>query len=199
MKIKLFLILIVALCISISSKSQSLYYMQYRFTSIADTTLYHVFLVRYEDGTGFYRVTFYDDVTHDNMVVDLDMEEMYFKEKNGYVDKSKIFFKGSEPQIVYGDKDYHYYPELFWFKVDPSTGLYEPWGVTSPDEKGTAQGAFVEPPILLEQTDLTEEFVSNFFLKEKEFYKNLFTVTARSLTPQQKNCSTTFGSSCQYR
>jgi hypothetical protein len=81
MKIKLFLILIVALCISISSKSQSLYYMQYRLTSIADTTLYHVFLVRYEDGTGFYRVTFYDDVTHDNMVVDLDIEEMYFKEK----------------------------------------------------------------------------------------------------------------------
>ncbi len=186
MKIKLFLMLIFALCISFSSKSQSLYYMQYRFTSIADTTLYHVFLVRYEDGTGFYRVTFYDELTLDNMVVDLDMEELYYKDKNGYVDKSKIYFKGSKPQIVYGDKDYHYYPERFWFKVDAHTGLYEPWAVTSPDEKGTAQGAFVEPPVLLEQTDLTEDFVSNFFLKDEEFYKNLFTVTARSLTPEQK-------------
>lgn len=174
------------LSISISAKCQSLYYMQYRFTSIADTTLYHVFLVRYDDGTGFYRVSFYDDITHDNIVVDLDMEEMYFKDKNGYVDKSKIYFKGSKPQIVYGDKDYHYYPERFWFKVDEETGFYEPWGVTSPDEKGTAHGRFVEQPILLEQSDLTEDLVSNFFLKDEEFYKNLFTVTQRSLTPEQK-------------
>ena len=186
MKIKLFLSLIFALCVSIYCKSQSLFYMQYRFTSIADTTLYHVFLVRYEDGTGFYRVTFYDEVTHDNMVVDLDMEERYLTDKNGREDRTKIYFRGANPQIVYGDKEYHYYPERFWFKIDAKTGLYEPWAVTSPDEKGTAQARFVEPPVLLEQADLTEDFVSNFFLKDEEFYKNLFTVTQRSLTPQQK-------------
>ncbi len=187
MKIKIFLSLMLALCISVSVKCQSLYYMQYRFTTIDDTTLYHVFLVRYDDGKGFYRVNFYDDVTKANIVVDLDMEEMYFKDKNGYVDKTKIYFKGSKPQIVSGDKDYHYYPELFWFKVDAQTGLYEPWAVTSPDEKGTAEGAFTEPPILLEQIDLTEDFVSSFFSKDEEFYKNLFTTTQRSLTPQEKN------------
>ena len=186
MKIKLFLLLIIGFCISTTATSQSLFYIQYRYTTIDDTTLYHVFLVRYEDGTGFYRVNFYDDETKDNIVVDLDMEEMYFKDKNGYVDKTKIYFKGSKPQIVHGDKDYHYYPERFWFKVDTQTGLYEPWAVTSPDEKGTAQGEFVEPPVLLEQTDLTEDFVSNFFLKDEEFYKNLFTTTQRSLSREQK-------------
>lgn len=186
MKIKFLLIFILVFCMLNSAKSQSLYYMQYRFTTIADTTLYHVFLVSYEDGTGFYRVTFYDEITHGNIIVDMDMDEHYFTDQNGYIDKSKFYFKGSKPQIVTGDKDYHYYPELFWFKVDDRTGLYEPWAVTSPDEKGTAQGVFVEPPMLLQQQDLTEDFVSYFFSKDEEFYKNLFTVTARSLTVEQK-------------
>ena len=183
---KIFLILLITMSISVSSKCQSIYYMQYRYTSIADTTLYHVFLVAYEDGTGFYRVSFYDELSKDNIVVDLEMEEKYLIDNNGNEDRSKIYFRGSNPQIVYGDKDYHYYPERFWFKIDPNTGYYEPWAVTSPDEKGTAQGKYIEPPLLLEQTDLTEDFVSNFFSKDEEFYKNLFTVTQRSLTPEQK-------------
>ena len=186
MKIKFFLILIFAFCICSSSKSQSIFYIQYKFTTIDDTTSYNVFLVRNEDGTGFYRVNFYDDETHQNILVNLDMDEMYFKDKDGNVDETKIYFKGSKPQIILGDKDYHYYPERFWFKVDTETELYEPWAVTSPDETGTAHGEFVEPPLLLEQTDLTEEFVSNFFLKDEEFYKNLFTTTQRSLTREQK-------------
>ncbi len=186
MKAKFFTLLLLAVCISLSAKCQSLFYIQYRFTTIEDTTLYHVFLLREENGTGFYRVSFFDEETQQNMLVDLDMQETYFKDKNGNVDKTKIYFKGSNPQIVQGDKSYHYYPERFWFRADPQTGLYEPWAVTSPDEKGTAQGAFTEPPLLLEQRDLTEDFVSNFFLKEEDFYKSLFTTTQRSLTPEQK-------------
>lgn len=186
MKAKILILVLFACCLNISAQSQSLFYIQYKFTSIDDTTLYNVFLVRYEDGTGFYRVNFYDEETRETILVDLDMEELYFKDQNGVVDNTKIYFKGSKPQIVMGDKDYHYYPERFWFKLDNQTGLYEPWAVTSPDEKGTAQGAFVERPVLLEQIDLTEDFVSHFFLKDEEFYKSLFTTTQRGLTPQQK-------------
>ena len=183
---KTFLLLIISICIGSTLKAQSLFYMNYRFTDIVDTTLYHVFLVRNEDGTGFYRVRFYDPYSKDDMLVELDMEEHYYKDKTGFTDTTKLYFKGSNPQIIYGDKSYKYYPERFWFKLDMATDLYEPWAVTSPDETKTAQGKFVDKPELLEDEDLTEDFISVFFMKEEEIYKNLFTVTTRSLTPTEK-------------
>ncbi|RYY49761.1 MAG: hypothetical protein EOO06_06100 [Chitinophagaceae bacterium] len=166
--------------------AQSIFSIQYRFTNIQDTTLYNVFLVRNDDGTGFYRVRFFDPETNDYMVVQLDMEETVYRDKNGNYDETKIFFKGSNPWVLYGDTTYHYYPERFWFRLDAKTGWYEPWAVTSPDEKGTAQGKFVGRPELLEQEDLTEDYVSQFFLEEEEFYQNLFKVKPRSLTAAEK-------------
>lgn len=187
MKPKFFLPLLILLLIGSAAKSQSVFYMNYRFTSIQDTTLYHIFLVRYDDGTGFYRVRFYDDVSKTDMLVDLDMEEKYFIEKDGSINYSKLYFKGSNPQIMAGDKTYKYYPEIFWFMLDKRSGVYEPWAVTSPDEKGVAQGMFVDPPELIDQKDLTKDFVSIFFFEDEGFYQNLFDeAKQRGLTPTQK-------------
>ncbi len=160
--------------------------MAYRFTDLADTAEYHVFLVREDDGTGFYRVRFTEPDTHEDMVVELEMEEKYFTDKNGYTDTTKLYFKGSNPHIIQGDKTYKYYPERFWFLQDRNTGLFEPWAVTSPDESGTANASFTEKPLLLEQEDLTEDFVGAFFFEDDAFYKNLFTIKPRSLTAQQR-------------
>ncbi len=187
MKPKLFLSLLILLLIGSTALSQSVFYMNYRFTNIQDTTLYHIFLVRYDDGTGFYRVRFYDDVSKTDMLVDLDMEEKYFIEKDGSINYSKLYFKGSNPQIMAGDKTYKYYPEIFWFKQDSKSGVYEPWAVTSPDEKGVAQGMFIDPPELIDQKDLTKDFVSIFFFEDEGFYQNLFDeAKQRGLTPMQK-------------
>ncbi len=186
LKVKIFILVLFVFCSALSAKSQSVFYMEYRFTNIEDTSLYHVFLVKYDDGTGFYRVRFYDPESKNDVVVELNMEQKYYVDKNGYVDTNKIYFKGSEPAIVYGDKNYHYYPERFWFKLDTETGFYEPWAVTSPDEKGTAQGKFVVKPELIDQPELTKDFVSMFFEEDDEFFKSLFATTQRSLTPEQK-------------
>ena len=167
-------------------QSQSLYSIKYKYTSIEDNTTYNVFLVREDDGSGFYRVSFYDPETKSNMIVELDMQEMVFKDKDGHEDPTKIFFKGSDPQIILGDKNYHYYPERFWFKLDEATGFFEPWGVTSPDEAGTVNGKFIGKPELLDQEDLTEAYILNFFLQEEEIYQALFATTERTLTPEQK-------------
>ncbi|MGG9962837.1 caspase family protein [Ferruginibacter sp. SUN106] len=186
MRAKITLTILLVFAIGCTAYSQSVYYLNYRFTNIQDTTLYHVFLVRYDDGTGFYRVRFYDDVSKEDVLVDLNMEEMYAVDKKGNIDQTKLYFKGSDPEIIAGDKSIKYYPERFWFKMDTRTGVYEPWGVTSPDEKGTAQGKFVDPPELIDQQDLTKDFVSIFFLENEDFYENLFTTTSRALTPDQK-------------
>ena len=185
MKVKIFII-IAGICFSTAGHAQSLYSIKYQYTTIDDNTIYNVFLVREEDGSGFYRVSFYDPETKSKIIVELDMQEQLFKDKDGNEDSTKIFFKGSNPRIIAGDKNYHYYPERFWFKLDEVTSFYEPWGVTSPDEAGTAQGKFVGTPELLDQEDLTETYISQFFLKDEEIYQALFATKERSLTPEQK-------------
>jgi len=186
MKVKILFTMIVAICFCTFVQSQSLFSIKYQFTTIEDKTLYNVFLVREEDGSGFYRVSFYDAESKGNMIIELDMEEMVYIDKEGVEDPSKIYFKGSNPQIIAGDKNYHYYPERFWFRLDKNTNFFEPWAVTSPDEGGTAQGKFVEKPELLNEDDLTENYIAQFFLKEEEIYQSLFATTQRSLTPEQK-------------
>lgn len=173
------------MCFYTSVYCQSLFSIKYHFTTIDDTTTYNVFLVREDDGSGFYRVSFYDNESQSNMIVELEMQELTYK-KDGIEDPSKIYFKGSNPKIIAGDKDYHYYPERFWFKMDNRTNFFEPWGVTSPDESGTAEGKFIGKPFLLNDADLTENYVAQFFLHDEEIYQSLFATTQRSLTPAQK-------------
>ncbi len=186
MRAKIAFLLVLAICIGVSVKAQSLYFIKYQFTTIEDTTTYFVFLVRQEDGTGFYRVRFYDPESRLQTCIDLDMKEEFAKDPNGNEDQTKLYFKGYNPKVIFGDPNYHYYPERFWFRLDSRTGLYEPWGVTSPDEGGTAQGKFITPPQLLQERDLTERFVGSYFKKDEEIYQALFATTQRGLTFEQR-------------
>lgn len=189
MRLKFILPFIIGLIFSVSVKSQSVYYMSYSFNNVDDTTLYHAFLVRYGDGTGFYRVRFFDDSLRSDVVVEIDMEEHYYVEKDGTVNYNKLYFEGLNPRVVYGYKLLQYDPDHFWFMKNNASGLYEPWAVTSPegDNGKVAQGNFQDPPELIDQKDLTKEFVSIFFLENEDFYKNLFDVAqTRNLTTTQK-------------
>jgi len=184
MRAKIFFIFLFVAA-SAASYAQSVYYFKYHYTNIEDTTTYHAFLVSFDDGTGFYRVRYYDEESKQDAIVEMDMKEEVAV-INGVEDVTKIYFKGFNPEIITGDKSIKYYPERFWFQLDAGTGLYEPWAVTSPDEGGVAQGVFLEKPDLIEPKDLTKEFVSYFFLETDDFYENSFTATTRSLTPEEK-------------
>ena len=186
MKHKIFLSFLSVVFFTFSSYSQSVFHLKYRFTNIDDTVTHNAFLVRFDDGTGFYRVRVFDEVSRQDIIVEMEMEEHYAVEKDGYVDSTKLYFKGSNPKIIVGDKSIQYLPERFWFKLNPETGIYEPWGVTSPEENFVAQGKFLEDPDLIEIKDLTKEFVSQFFTQEDGFYDNLFETTTRGLTSTEK-------------
>lgn len=181
------LLLVVSFCIFATAKSQSIYSIKYHNNDITDTTLYNVFLVRDDDGSGFYRVSFNEPEKQIRMIVELEMQEMVFKDKNGVIDETKIYYKGSNPKIIEGDEEYHYQAEKFWFQLDNSTNFYEPWGITWPEESGTGRGHFVGKPELLNKDDLTKEYISQFFLQEEEIYQSLFATTQRDLTPEQKH------------
>jgi hypothetical protein len=170
------------------ASAQSVYELKYKFYNDKDTNTHSAFVVRYDDGTGFYRVRVYDDESKAYIVAEMEMNEGYAME-NGAYDYSKLYFKGSSPHIIMGDKTYDYAPELFWFLKNPSTNLFEPLGVTSPDDDGkfTAKGNFVQAPNLIELPELTEELVAQYFNKEEEFYQNLFGPQAtRGLTPEEQ-------------
>ena len=94
MKIRLLTLSAVFLLCAFACNAQSIFSIQYRFTNIQDTTLYNVFLVRYDDGKGFYRVNFFDTYSNDYMVIDLDMEETVYKDRMECTMKIKYFSKG---------------------------------------------------------------------------------------------------------
>jgi hypothetical protein len=188
MKVRFLLGFLLCLATSFTASAQSVYEIKYRFYNAGDTNTHDAFLVRYDDGTGFYRVRVYDDESKDYIVADLDMEEHYAVE-NGVTNYSKLYFKGKNAQIIKGDKTYDYAPEYFWFYKNKSTGLFEPWGVTSPDDDGkfVAQGKFLQAPNLIQQDELTQVFVEKYFNTDEDFYKALFNDQAtRDLTPKEK-------------
>jgi len=174
MRVKFLLVSVLMLSFQPIVNSQSVYNLNYTFTNVRDTTHFHAFLVRYDNGTGFYRVRFFDKVTKQDALIELTIVEKYAVNKKGHTDSAHFYYKGSDPKVILGDKSVKYYPEHIWFKLDPATAVFEPWKITSPDENQPTEGFFLSPPVLVEQQQLTRDFVSVFFTEEDAFYTNMF-------------------------
>jgi Caspase domain len=191
MKARLHLFLFLLLGTAYSLTAQSIYHFQYHFANDndSDSTIYDAFLVRYEDGTGLIRVRYFNDETRQSILVDMDMQEGYQVDPSGRVDSSQLYFEGIDPVIIEGDTSLPYDPDIFWFRLDNNTGYFEPWGIVSPDEKGTPHyGEFITSRLLGEK-DLTKDFVGIFFSDGEEFFQNTAeeeTATVRALPAEDK-------------
>ena len=185
--VKLFLTLIVSITISCTAYTQSIFHLKYQFPTNGNIINRQAFLVRFNNGTGFYRVNFFDETVKKNIVVELQTEEEFAVNEDGSVNTNKFYLKGLNPQNIDSNKSISYIPEIFCFQKDPQTGTYEPLGVTMPGAKAVAQGVFLESPRLLTEDDLTIEFVSSFFKETDQFYKNTFgEIGSRGQTPEEK-------------
>lgn len=174
MRQKIFLAFIVSLLISITIHAQSIFRLKYHFTNTAKSVSREAFLVRFNNGTGFYRVSFYDEVAKRNIITEFQTEEHFEVNKDGSVNTNKLYLKGLNPKIIDGTKNSPYTSETFSFQKDLKTGIYEPSGVTTIDINGETEGVLLEKPKLLAEEDLTKEFVSIFFNENDQFYKNTF-------------------------
>jgi hypothetical protein len=187
------LLLTSGLLFGIIARCQSIYEFEYYFDIKKVREFYKAFLVRNEDGTGFIRVNFKDDKTGKPVVVDMLMEEHYMgaddDKDDRPTDSSILVFEGIDPQIVIGDKKIGYDPDVFWFEKNASTGFYEPQAVVSmgAKPKDDVEGVITKMQ-LLNQSDLTESKVLEYFTKEDDFYINLFQATTRNITPDIKGC-----------
>ncbi len=172
------------LFISITGFSQTVYELTYSFGEGKEKMDNRAFLVRNDDGTGFIRSVYVDPVNKKPHLVEMQMEEHYGSDEKGNEDTLLLVFEGKDPHLLIGTSQYP--PDIFVFKFNEESGYYEPFQVLSPNDDGsTVEGDFTEAR-LLEDADLTEELVLQFFTEEDEFYINRFKTEVRTLTDVQK-------------
>lgn len=177
---------IAGLLISASAFSQTLYQIKYSYTSEGVTDYFNSFILRNDDGTGLIRVTYQDNDDKKFRLVELEMQETYGQADDGTDDSSVIIFVGLNPRFIVGNKNDDFLEDHYAFTYNPDSGFYEPAFVFSMPDDSTEQMGKIDDIRFLNQEDLTKELVSQFFLPEEDFYKQLFATTTRGLSAEEK-------------
>ena len=177
---------IAGLLISASAFSQTLYQIKYSYTSEGVTDYFNSFILRNDDGTGLIRVTYQDNDDKKFRLVELEMQETYGQADDGTDDSSVIIFVGLNPRFIVGNKNDDFLEDHYAFTYNPDSGFYEPAFVFSMPDDSTEQMGKIDDIRFLNQEDLTKELVSQFFLPEEDFYKQLFVTTTRGLSAEEK-------------
>src|SRR6188474_1374280 len=154
--------------------SQSIYNLEYNFLSTNDSTTYHAFLLRFEDGSGLLRVRYVLSQTNEDKVVEMDIEEQAVVESSGLTDSSTIVLKAINPRTIVGDNKTHLTPPVFIFKYDPLTDYFEPKSVSLSETKTEQQAKVRFSAKLMERATLSKAFVLQYFSEDEDFYLNLF-------------------------
>jgi hypothetical protein len=141
------------------------------------TENYKALIVRNEDGQGFIRLKFTYPKDNQERLFDLELQEYYDFAKPGQpVDTKKIVLDGYDPQLIKGPA-YTFYNECFLIEYDFSTGQYLPTGVRR-EIRNPNGNYFVFGKINyirhINESDMTKEFVSQYFDEQDEIYQNLF-------------------------
>ncbi len=200
MKINLLFTALFLITVRFTAFTQSVYQLQYKLPAAHDTNTRHAFFVRYNDGTGLIRLKYVSPLNGDSMLVQLNVQEQYPDLNDINTDNNKIFYKLLKPAFLKGTDSANYSPPIICFQKDTLTALFEPLGIIAADEfaktntttfevikttgsNSTSEGAAkkIFPFIsveYIESKDLTKIFVSRYFSRNDDFYKNLFLPTA---------------------
>lgn len=161
-----------------TTKAQCMYEYCYTYTYAGGyTENYKALIVRNEDGQGFIRLKFTYPKDNQERLFDLELQEYYDFAKPGQpVDTKKIVLDGYDPQLIKGPA-YTFYNECFLIEYDFSTGQYLPTGVRR-EIRNPNGNYFVYGTINyirhINESDMTKEFVSQYFDEQDEIYQNLF-------------------------
>ena len=171
-------------CLPTLNFGQTLYELNYHFETDNGVEHYSAFLNTYEDGTGLIRIAFTDIATNQKNIVEYEVYSMYDDTVNVENATQFMFFCANPIQIL-GEVSYP--ADHFLFEKNPQTGYFEPSVVISYEEGSEEEeyGNF-EGVRLLNDVDLTEQFVGQFFVPEDEEYQNLFINEVRPITVEQK-------------
>lgn len=170
-----------------SSRSQSVYTFRYNFNSPPDSTTYHAFLLRNEDGSGQLRVRYSPGKGKEDILVEAYTEEWNPPDKTGEADSTLLHIRAISPSFLQTDGRAGFNSPVFVFRLNPKTGFFDPQTVL-PAELGNLQ-QFRDIQFsgrLLEVAELDRKLVGQFFSEDDDFYTNLFRQTTRGLSDAEK-------------
>jgi hypothetical protein len=143
---------------------------------------YKALVLLNQDGSGIMRIAYNKEQDKIN-IVEAAIQENYGENNDGSVDSSSLLVIGYDEKFIAGSGDFT--ADHFVFGLNAS-GIFEPaYVLTFPDDTSVVTGTF-DNVRLLNEEDLTEEFVLQYFKKEEDFYKDLFEAETRSLSNQEK-------------
>ncbi len=176
----LFILLI--LC-SFISFSQTFYEFNYHYGDTVYGDKYKALVLRNSDGTGIMRIVFSDE---DKMsIVEVEIQESYSENDDGSLDSNSLEIIGLNVEPVVGDTT-GFTADHFVF-IRNKDGIFEPSDVfTFPDDERKVIEGIFDNVRLINENDLTEEFVLQYFTKDEDFYKDLFETQTRSLNAKEK-------------
>ncbi len=183
MKYKI-LLLLTSFLFSLPVFSQSLFKLNYHFTVKKGREDYKALLLRNEDGTGTIRIEFFDLETKARNLVEMETVESYGADDAGKEDTTILIYVGLEQKQVLGKVMYK--PENFVFELNKQTHYYEPSFVLSINDDGTEDMGVLDNVRLLQQEDLTQEFMLQYFTQNDEVFENLFVNQTRDLSVSEK-------------
>ena len=181
----IFMAIIVLLSCCQESMTQSVFTLQYRFNINHDSTLYHAFLVRNEDGSGLMRVRYNNGKGGEDILVEAYTDETIPQDATGEYDTSLLLIRPVQARFIQADQLPDFNAPVFIFRVNPQSGYLEPAGV-APSSNPL--------PVMLKETTfswklaeglaLDRKLVGAYFNEDDSFYVNLFRPTTRGLSPE---------------
>ncbi len=178
-------LLFILIGLGLTGTAQSLFELKYHFDTKEGREDYKALLLRNDDGTGLIRVAFYDPETKKNNLYEMEMVETY-GEENGKEDPNTLIYVGLDnPKAILGNAGYD--PDHFVFTYNAKTGYYEPDFVLSIDEKDKESVGVLDDVRLLQDEDMTKEFLLQYYTMNDEAFRNFFDeAETRSLTVEER-------------
>jgi hypothetical protein len=176
------------LLISQSIFGQAVYQLKFRSTVKKDTTQYDAYFARFENGSGFMRVSYLSPASKQTVWVETEMQERYAFAKDGSIDTNWLVYEGSKPVIKKGDSKIKFTPFNILFRLDTISNSYEPADVVINGNDQAAASFNLLSAQFLKASDLDKNLLSNFFSEQDDYYNNLVGVKSKGgmLTSKEK-------------
>jgi hypothetical protein len=182
------IILMITGIVNHRAESQSIYHLKYRSPVAGDTTTYQALLIRYENGSGIVRISNAPSGAIHKFLAEMQVQEEYAIGDGNTIDTSVVKYKGIKTTTLSNTGRLKFIPVHFWFKLNADNNLFEPWAVSA----ATVNTAPAFSNFLMTEfkssTELSKDFVLEFFKETDQFYNNLFGPRSKGglLTGQEK-------------
>jgi len=186
MKARFLLSLILSVCLISTASSQSVYHFQYKFPGIADSTVYHAFFVRYNDGSGFVRVRFDAPGTGELMLIETQLYQQEIETAPGILDTTLMRFAATgRSKFIFGSSKTNYLVPWFEFKVNPISKSFELSDIMVKDVDVPARATILSTQAYNTES-LDKDIVSQFFTPGEDFFSNTMEPGTRGLSDVEK-------------